>query len=765
MMFPGNMAAGIVRKVGTYRIGRLLVDEQARRVSVDGNELPVQPKVFDLLVYLVRHAGEAVSQDQLLEAVWGRTVASDTVVAVAMRKLRRLLESEGGLDDAIATVRGVGYRFDAPVDWAASQGSGQPYGIDWRLAALAVVAIVGLVFGLQALKPTPAAPPRIALVELDNATGDADLDWARAGGAALIAQELARRGVEVVTPREMDRLQAAPHERIDALAAARLTGAETVYRPRLLVEPDGYRLEMRSLAAGNEPLFAVSGSDPAGLSLAMAGLMAEGLRAPLPSPAGNKLNNPFLAEAYARAFHHMQLGEFQAARELYDYLLREAPDYHWARYQLAILLRNVGEHQAARELLEGLLAESLNDPRLEASVLTTMGNQYWFAGEMDQAEKAYLAARDVFVKLGANDSLADITANLGMLASSQGEFERGERLLVEAIESYRLRGNRIKQARAQHNLGYHYVKRGLDDPAMLHLGQAYEVRLGMGLRDQAASTLSALGELALRQGRLAEGSAMLEEALALYAETGNERGRGIVLADLAHAAQRRGDYRQARDLATESLVLARTRGETAGVAQTTLSIGRSLRALEDWRGAEAYFSEAAEAYDFIDNEQGRIVVLAEKVRLGLDRGQEVEALLEELDLRTLAFDDPRLRQIYQALFFRAGLSAQPWPDLERRVDELLAGIDVDTSSGADLIVEIAASLHRLDPGHSLLLRLNPMLADWAPRHFPAARLLWVTAADQASCRRAENALDDLRGEAWRIELPPSDRCSPTSQVQ
>lgn len=747
-----------VEAVGIYRIGRLEVDEQARQVRVAGSELPMQPKVFDLLTCLVRHAGEAVSQEQLLEEVWGRSVASDTVVAVAVRKLRRLLESEAGLNDAIATVRGVGYRLDAVVEPQGSEAHQAASPIDWRLAAIGALLIVAVVLGSLVFRGAEPVAPRIALVELENATGNSDLDWTQAGAAALIAQELARRGVEVVSPREIGRLQAAPAQPIDTLAAARLTGAESVYALRLLAEPEGYRLEMRSLGSGEPTRLALTGADPAGLSLAMAGLLAERLRAPLPMPHGNALNNPFLAEAYARAFHHMQLGEYQAARELYDYLLREAPDYHWARYQLAILLRSVGEHQEAREMLESLMQKSLDDPRLEASVLTTMGNQHWFAGEMEQAEAAYLAARSAFLALGARDSLADIAANRGMLASSQGDFERGEELLLEALASYRALGNRIKQARALHNLGYHYLGRGLDEQASTYLAEAYAIRINLDLRDQAASTLSAMGELAIRGGRIAEGSAMLEEAMAIYVETGNERGRGVVLADLAFAAYRRGDYRRARDLATESLVLARSRGETAGVAQTSLSIARSLHALEDWHGAAAYLLEAGTAFDAVNNEHGRLIVLAERIRLAMDRNADYSGLLEEFDQRSRDWDDPRLRRTYRALQLRAEMAAGSELNLRGEIDQLLADAGAESASVADLIVEIGVDLHRNEPDHPQLAELKPVLADWAPRHFPAARLLWLVAADSRECQRAERALNDLRGEAWLTELPPSINC-------
>jgi DNA-binding response OmpR family regulator len=90
--------------------GRLAVDAGRREARVDGTEVQLAPKEFDLLWELLDHRGLVLTRDQLLERVWGYTFAGDTrTVDVHVRQLRRKL----GEACPIVTVWGVGYKVSA----------------------------------------------------------------------------------------------------------------------------------------------------------------------------------------------------------------------------------------------------------------------------------------------------------------------------------------------------------------------------------------------------------------------------------------------------------------------------------------------------------------------------------------------------------------------------------------------------------------------------------------------------------------------------
>jgi len=87
--------------------GLLRIDSGRREVTVDGEEVQLAPKEFDLLWELLDHKGLVLTRDQLLERVWGYTFAGDTrTVDVHVRQLRRKL----GDASPVVTVWGVGYK-------------------------------------------------------------------------------------------------------------------------------------------------------------------------------------------------------------------------------------------------------------------------------------------------------------------------------------------------------------------------------------------------------------------------------------------------------------------------------------------------------------------------------------------------------------------------------------------------------------------------------------------------------------------------------
>ncbi len=91
-------------------LGPVTISVAAREVHLDGHELELTQREFDLLEYLVRNSGRVVGRDELLEAVWGFVSPGQTrTVEVHVAQLRRKL----GYPELIRTVRGVGYKATA----------------------------------------------------------------------------------------------------------------------------------------------------------------------------------------------------------------------------------------------------------------------------------------------------------------------------------------------------------------------------------------------------------------------------------------------------------------------------------------------------------------------------------------------------------------------------------------------------------------------------------------------------------------------------
>jgi two-component system response regulator RegX3 len=99
-------------------VGGLHVDAAARRAHLDGEELQLSRKEFDLLVELVRNAGRVVTREQLMDRVWDENwFGSTKTLDVHVRWLRQKLGDDPAAPRYLHTVRGVGFRFTAPEEW------------------------------------------------------------------------------------------------------------------------------------------------------------------------------------------------------------------------------------------------------------------------------------------------------------------------------------------------------------------------------------------------------------------------------------------------------------------------------------------------------------------------------------------------------------------------------------------------------------------------------------------------------------------------
>ena len=88
------------------------VDRVRHEVQVDGAAVDLPPKEFELLAYLVEHAGRVLTRGQLIDGIWGSDYVGDTkTLDVHIRRLRTRIEPDPHAPVRIQTVRGVGYRF------------------------------------------------------------------------------------------------------------------------------------------------------------------------------------------------------------------------------------------------------------------------------------------------------------------------------------------------------------------------------------------------------------------------------------------------------------------------------------------------------------------------------------------------------------------------------------------------------------------------------------------------------------------------------
>ncbi|KDN16221.1 response regulator transcription factor [Amycolatopsis rifamycinica] len=92
--------------------GDLRLQMKARTATRGGRELPLTTREFDLLAFFLAHPGVAFSRADLLEKVWGWDFGDQSTVTVHVRRLREKIERDPAKPTRVATVWGVGYRYD-----------------------------------------------------------------------------------------------------------------------------------------------------------------------------------------------------------------------------------------------------------------------------------------------------------------------------------------------------------------------------------------------------------------------------------------------------------------------------------------------------------------------------------------------------------------------------------------------------------------------------------------------------------------------------
>ena len=104
-----------------YQFGDFELATERYELRRNGIVLHIEPLVFDLILFLLRHAGRVVNRDEIVEGVWQGRLVSEATIDGCIKLARRVLGDSGDSQSYIRTVRGRGFEFAAPVT-ARDQG-------------------------------------------------------------------------------------------------------------------------------------------------------------------------------------------------------------------------------------------------------------------------------------------------------------------------------------------------------------------------------------------------------------------------------------------------------------------------------------------------------------------------------------------------------------------------------------------------------------------------------------------------------------------
>lgn len=551
----------------TYHFGEYRVDPAARELHRLDVLLPLSPKVFDCLAYLIEHRDRAVGRDELIAAVWGRVDVSDTLLGQTVLKARRAVGDTGNEQHAIRTVPRFGYRWVAAVtieetvaptettDSAILQERGPlpaeeiaapaaavtsvyeerpaaapipdvsptvPGPRGWRILAIASAVLLAVVLGsvgwflLASRPPTEVATPLHAASDTTavlpvDVNGSGDGSWLRLGLMDLVATRLRSAGLPVVPSDNVVALMRTGDaaSRMKALVGA--TGVRFVVQPLVTHQRDGWtvRLTMREEDGRTREVEAHNADVIAAGRIAADHLLSLlGKRAP--DSADESRDLP-AAELLSRAEAALLSDDLDDARRLIENApvdLQRSPE---VRFRLAQIDFRAGKLESARTRFNALIADisAESNPLLRARSLNGAGVVDIRSDQPAAAEHAFSEAIGLLGNQSNPSALGQAYTGRGVSHAARGNYSAALADFSRARIALELASDSLALARLEANEGIVAGKRGRIADSLASAERAIE----------RFERFGAINELVLTLGNAARAQLMLLRPTAALATT------------------------------------------------------------------------------------------------------------------------------------------------------------------------------------------------------------------------------------------------------
>jgi len=592
-----------------FQFADVTFDSQKCAIRNANGERRLRPKTARLLEFLIQRRGRVLTKEAIMDAVWAGDAISDGALYESVREARDALGDEARKPRFIRTYSKKGYEWvwpqveiigSAPGPAAsgkdrAVQSAGSRRARRWLAIWLPAAAL--LLASIWAIHRAWRAPShsngakRLAILPFHNLSGDANLKWVELGLRDLLVEELDSADFLVVAPLPetlkgvealdggraddgmdpndvqwlMQRLKAdwLLDTEIDANGGAAHADARLYSREGRLQRIRESALEPLDLAAQLLPRL-VQAVAP---NLPEAAILAKVVDDPTP-------NND-----YAKGVNALYTEGPKAAEPFFEAALRAMPDFHWARYELAICKQKRGRLDEARALLEKTLesVRGRGNLKLEAFAHMQLGKTEGFADKADTAAAHYQTAIMLFQQRHDQNMTAWCWLLLGRLAGEHDRFEQAESALDRAYQLYQEQSHRQGLGWAQEEMAILAHKRGEFAKARDLLERSLVIYRDIGALREASRSLRRLGRILHIEGLQSRGQRRFQEALALAKQAGDRQEICQTQLEQGEALAEAGQTGQARQLINEALALS----EDNGFGQIAEKCRRALNELSE----------------------------------------------------------------------------------------------------------------------------------------------------------------------------------------
>lgn len=541
-----------------YEFGPFRLDASERLLLRDGEPVPLEPKVFDTLVLLVRNGGHLLEKGELLNLVWPDAVVEEGSLTRNISALRRALgEGEDGLR-YIETVPRRGYRFVAGVrelgdespdpahakpvgaKHAAGGAGGRAAGGKWHKSG-ALITVLGLVIAASVLaylylaRGGKTAINSVAVLPFANASDDPNMEYLSDGIAENLINNLSQLPqLKVIARSSAFRYKG---REVDPDEVAREVGVGAIVTGRIVQRGEDLQISVELVNTGDRTQmwgeqYHRRASDIQAVQAEISRAVAEKLRLRLTGVQERQLNrrateNAQAYQLYLTGMFHMRKGNldgYRKALDFFDQAVTLDPDFALAFASMPAVYSNLastggldsaealakGKAAAQRALeLDGTLAEAHNG-------LAVIRRQEW---DWEGAEESFRRAIELNPNLAAaHGNYAIHLAITGRTAEALSKNRRAQELDPFKISFKGIEGGILLSARMYDEAlqVFQNVVRMQPDYALAHVG---------------------LGHTYAAKGRYAEAVNEFRTASSLYGEVTN----GLIDLGYAYAMSGRRD--------------------------------------------------------------------------------------------------------------------------------------------------------------------------------------------------------------------------------
>ncbi|MEN7342500.1 MAG: tetratricopeptide repeat protein [Pseudomonadota bacterium] len=732
------------------RFGEAELDLAARELRWQGELQAIEPRVFELLAFLIQERHRAVTKDEIQSEVWKGAIVSETALTRAVMKARRAVGDSADRQAVIRTVHGHGYQFIASQRSDTTETQSAPTTVLARpgkkvLPWIGVMALMlALAMVLWASLRSPATDGlRLAVLPIIDETGDSELQWVSLGLMGLGNQLLDAHGdiAKVSTDEVLRQVADSDIGAIDPdelfASLSKTTKASHVMLTRLEDTAGSFRLTYR-VFSDSETLVEGTMVDAEPVAL-MRGAIAHMLRELGGDVAETRVisDDPFINEAFSRALSLSLEGRCQEALPMFEVVLASDPGNAGAAYEWAVCARISGMWQEARDRFDAVArdAERNEDPALLAKALNGLATVQLRTGEQSAVRPTLSRGLAAALITDDRELVGKLHVSLGIDAYKARDFETARADLSRARLAFTESDRGFVSGEVDAALANVNMAEGRLDEADTNLGTALQAFRDVGDRRNEAKMLNNYGYLRRLQGRSNEAEAYHLESLAIRKDIGDRVGQGRILGMLSVLYGESGAHDKAITASREAIDIATAANDKLYIATGYAQLARAYSLAGDSAAAITAFTESGEVFGAIGDYSREAQVRMRLARLAWQSGETTIAAEEIRRVKSDATARSMPQPLIEAFELEGDIA-----ESERRTDAALVAYR-EAIAQVDASGFVTGQVRLLSKLASVALDND----DEAAAESAIGRLLAV-APNDANVWRMQARLSELRGD-------------------